>query len=146
MKRVTSLVVLAMLSSLFTATPALAAQCRPGSCNGLDPQTTGCAGDARNVASFRYSGSNWYLEGALMELRYSPTCDTAWVRTTGGDCLDPWRPCGAVLEARGGISQFVDPRPGQRWTTMWSYRYSVRGCFTRPNASGYTTDQCTAWK
>lgn len=148
MKRIASLVALTMFATVGTATPAFAAQCRPGSCNGLDPQTTQCVDDARNVASFRYSGGNSYLRGALMELRHSRTCDAAWVRTTDGDCLDPWRPCGAVLEVRGGITQSVNPRPGQRWTNMWSYRYTVRGCFTRPNPSGdgYTTDQCTAWK
>ncbi|SMD24574.1 hypothetical protein [Lentzea albidocapillata] len=81
-----------------------------------------------------------------MELRRSPSCDTAWVRTTGGDCLDPWDPAAPSWEVRGGTAQFVDPDPGQRWTAMWSFRYSVRGCFTRPSpsGSGYTTDQCTA--
>src|SRR5687768_6054918 len=82
MKRFASLVALTMFATVATATPAFAAQCSPGSCNGLDPQTTQCVDDARNVASFRYSGGNPYLRGALMELRHSRTCDAAWVRTT----------------------------------------------------------------
>ncbi|HZM78843.1 MAG TPA: DUF2690 domain-containing protein [Candidatus Limnocylindrales bacterium] len=131
--------------SLGIQQPAHAAGCYRSSCNAKDPQSMGCANDARNLESFWYNGASPYLQGTLLELRYSPACDAAWVRTTGGDCFDVWRPCISVLEVQGGAEQWGNPRGGQNWTAMWSFRYYVRGCFR----SGYPdlrNDGCTAWR
>jgi hypothetical protein len=145
---------IAILSASNTATatavppPAnAAAGCYRSGCNGQDPQAMGCGNDAYNKASFRYAGGNQFLQGALLELRYSPSCDAAWVRTTVGDCFGDWRPCGSVLEVSGGTPQQSEPHSGQMWTNMWSFRNYVRGCFTHPNWQNgtYTTDGCTAW-
>ncbi|MFI9530755.1 DUF2690 domain-containing protein [Micromonospora rosaria] len=140
-------VVGAVTSATVAATPALAAGCYQSSCNGQLPQDKGCDAGATTIASFRYGGSNTFLQGALMELRRSTACDAAWIRTTDGDCLPMWRNCGAVLEVSGGSPQFSDPRPGQRWSAMWSYRNYVRGCFIAyTDDGGYHRDGCTAWK
>lgn len=44
-------------------------------CSGLDPQSSGCAADAKTVASSYDSSTN-----SLLELRWSPTCKTNWAR------------------------------------------------------------------
>ncbi|MEU4742485.1 DUF2690 domain-containing protein [Actinosynnema sp. NPDC023658] len=149
MKRIATVALsVILLIGMIIVTPAAAAGCYQSGCNGQDPQVTRCVDDARNLASFRYTGGNPYLQGALLELRQSPACDAAWVRVTDGDCFGEWRPCGAVLEVQGGTAQTTEPKPGQRWTAMWSFRNYVRGCFTNPNyvTGGYVTDQCTAWR
>ncbi|MEU7588886.1 DUF2690 domain-containing protein [Micromonospora sp. NPDC049230] len=130
--------------TITTQQPAYAAGCQPGQCNDKDPQVTGCADDARNLESFRYQGSSPWLQNTLLELRYSPTCDTAWVRTTGGDCFDVWRPCVAVLQVSGGPELQGGPTGGQKWTNMWSFRYTLRGCFRSGN--DLHLDGCTRWR
>ncbi|MEU6313240.1 DUF2690 domain-containing protein [Streptomyces sp. NPDC047014] len=42
-------------------------------CSGMDPGTTRCAEDAKTIAVKE-------LTGAILELRYSPTCKTNWAR------------------------------------------------------------------
>ncbi|WP_441183092.1 DUF2690 domain-containing protein [Micromonospora sp. BQ11] len=118
--------------------------CKPSYCNNLDPQATHCADDARNVESFWYRGSSPWLQNTLLELRYSPACDTAWVRTTGGDCFDVWRPCVSVLQVSGGPELQGGPSGGQKWTNMWSFRSYVRGCFR--SGADLHLDGCTAWR
>jgi uncharacterized protein DUF2690 len=121
-----------------------AATCYRSTCNGQDPQAQGCATGAYNLASFYYQGASPWLQGTLLELRYSAACDAAWVRTTGGDCFGIWRPCISVLQVQGGSEQWGGPAPGQRWTNMWSFRNNVRGCFE--SGDDYHLDGCTAWK
>jgi hypothetical protein len=129
--------------------PAAAASCHRDGCNGQDPQAAGCDADAYNIASFRYGNANPYLQGAWMELRYSPACDAAWARATEGDCFGMWRPCGFALEIAGGEAQQSvsgGPGPGQRWSAMWSFRQYVRACFTAYSKDGSSSpDGCTAW-
>jgi hypothetical protein len=124
--------------------PAQAAGCWQSSCNDQDPSAKGCAGDARNLQSFRYAGSSPWLQDTVLELRYSPACDAAWVRTTGGDCFGMWRPCLSVLQVSGGPELWGGPGGGQRWTNMWSFRSTVRGCFRSGDDSHL--DGCTAWR
>jgi hypothetical protein len=64
---------------LSAATPALAV-CSGTDCNGKDPQATGCSSGAYNVSSQTYNGPNG--SSYLVELRWSPTCQTNWVRLT----------------------------------------------------------------
>ncbi|MBL7254205.1 DUF2690 domain-containing protein [Paractinoplanes lichenicola] len=146
-----ALTVAATAFTVAAAAPASAAtECRGSACNGIDPAETPCGADAGNIDSFHYSGTNEWLQGALMELRRSSACDAAWARVTGGDCMPPWRDCGFVLEVSGDSAQLgSNPRAGQHWTPMWSFRSYVRGCFVtyemNPDAE-YTRDQCTAWR
>jgi hypothetical protein len=59
---------------------AFAAACTFNGCAGKDPQTTGCSSDARTWAD-KLNG--W---GDRMELRYSPSCGSVWVRMTTSGC------------------------------------------------------------
>jgi hypothetical protein len=136
-------------SSLSTLTPqpghAHPPTCYRSTCNGQDPADKGCDHDARNLESFRYQGSFDTLQGVLLELRWSPACDAAWVRTTDGYCFDVWIPCYSVLQVQGGQEQIGSINTGHHWTNMWSFRSYVRGCFM----TGYPdtrTDGCTAWR
>ena len=52
-----------------------AVSCYGDYCSGLDPQTSGCSADAYTLASSFDSNT-----GALVELRWSPTCKTEWAR------------------------------------------------------------------
>lgn len=118
--------------------------CYRSSCNGQDPEEMECANDARSLESFWYEGSSPWLQSTLLELRYSSACDAAWVRTTGGDCFDVWRPCVSALQVSGGEEQMGGPDGGQNWTRMWSFRYYVRGCFR--SGVDLQLDGCTAWR
>lgn len=140
---------LAVTATLVAQAPAHAAQslaagCYQSSCNGQDPSEKRCGDDARNLQAFWYQGSSPWLQNTLLELRYSPACDAAWVRTTGGDCFDIWRPCISVLQVQGGSEQWGGPSGGQRWTNMWSFRSTVRGCFR--SGTDNHLDGCTAWR
>jgi hypothetical protein len=50
--------------------------CTGMSCRGRDPQAMGCSRDARTLAT-AYAHRNFRVE-----LRYSPTCNARWARTT----------------------------------------------------------------
>jgi hypothetical protein len=146
MTRIVLCMMLAMCAGVTVAPMARAASCYRSSCNGVEPQAAGCASGARNLTSFVYGGSNQWLSGALLELRYSPACDAAWVRTTGGSCLGVWRPCSAGMQVSGGDEQGVNPGGRQNWSLMWSFRQYVRGCFFGLDANGNEyRDGCTAW-
>ncbi|MFK8912431.1 DUF2690 domain-containing protein, partial [Streptomyces sp. YS-3] len=59
-----------------TAAPSLppGVKCVRDSCTGQDPETMGCGGAfARTVASAK-------IGAALVQVRYSPTCQAAWAR------------------------------------------------------------------
>ncbi|MFD8974185.1 MULTISPECIES: DUF2690 domain-containing protein [Streptomyces] len=71
-----SALAMAASSLLLASSPASAAtSCYASSCEGLDPATTICQNDARTVAETYFPGG--------IELRYSPTCRTAWARYNG---------------------------------------------------------------
>jgi hypothetical protein len=82
-----SLVLLAFLSTtasqISTPTPAYAVGCAGSGCDGKDPQASGC-NDSRTYTTRTYQNHNintgaWV---ATTELRWSPTCQTNWVRVT----------------------------------------------------------------
>lgn len=137
-------VVIGSTLTLVAEQPAYAAGCHQTTCNAQDPAATRCADDARSLESFWYQGSSPWLQNTLLELRYSPTCDAAWVRTTGGDCFGIWRPCVSALQVSGGEEQWGGPSGGQNWTRMWSFRHYVRGCFR--SGEDLHLDGCTAWR
>lgn len=75
-----SALALAASSLLLASSPASAAtSCYASSCEGLDPAATICQNDARTVRA----NADWGVE-----LRYSPTCRTAWARYTNGMAFD----------------------------------------------------------
>lgn len=51
---------------------AMAASCQGSTCEGKDPQTYGCSGDATTKASF--------VDGQYFEMRYSKKCNAVWTR------------------------------------------------------------------
>jgi Protein of unknown function (DUF2690) len=68
----------AVLVTLFVApTAAHAATCHAFTCTYKDPQATGCAADAITAKSK-------VSLGRTVELRYSPTCRSAWARIRNG--------------------------------------------------------------
>lgn len=70
-----SALAMAVSSLLIATSPASAAEsCYASGCEGKDPSTTICQNDARTVATTEWN----------VELRYSPTCRTAWARYSGG--------------------------------------------------------------
>lgn len=147
-KSMVALMILAMACGFVLWSPqsqaALAAGCYRNTCNGQDPQVMGCESGAYNLEAFWYRGPSPWLQNTLLELRYSPACDAAWVRTTGGDCFGIWRPCVSALQVSGGQEQWGGPSGGQNWTKMWSFRYYVRGCFR--SGEDLHLDGCTAWR
>jgi hypothetical protein len=72
---------LALTASSASAAPRAAAvsSCKASpsdaTCDGMDPQTTGCAADAYTVPGGTAKGP-----GGTVELRYSPSCKTNWAR------------------------------------------------------------------
>lgn len=66
--------IIAMAAAGATAPSATAASCYGDWCSGQDPMATGCATDGRTIA---YRGD---IVGARLELRWSPSCKTAWAR------------------------------------------------------------------
>ncbi|NMO90375.1 DUF2690 domain-containing protein [Actinomycetospora sp. TBRC 11914] len=82
-----------------TSTP-----CGGGSCEGLDPTTTGCQQDARTVGSRVVTAERRGLEVpvGLVELRASASCRAVWGRYT----VDPTAPVGGVaVESRDGRTE-----------------------------------------
>ncbi|MER5642649.1 DUF2690 domain-containing protein [Kitasatospora sp. NPDC002227] len=59
-----------------------AGSCTGSGCTGKDPATTGCAADATTYRTV-YLNSQTYGQ-----VRYSPSCDAAWIRTYAGGSLN----------------------------------------------------------
>jgi hypothetical protein len=76
--RIASALAVVMAMAGFTVLPAQASVgCYGDYCSGLDPMTTGCANDARTIASASVYGSNG---AAYVDIRWSPACKTNWAR------------------------------------------------------------------
>jgi len=69
---------MAIGSMAAVASTASAASCSGNGCNGTDPIATGCSSGATTVLNGHYAGG-------LLELRWSPTCQTNWTRFTPAD-------------------------------------------------------------
>ena|GEM_PF-3630243 len=61
-----------LISPVLVASPANAASCYYSSCEGKDPQGTGCAADARTIGYVADGG----------EIRWSRACSAVWVRVS----------------------------------------------------------------
>ncbi|MFF0338676.1 DUF2690 domain-containing protein [Kribbella sp. NPDC004875] len=112
-------------SALNTA-PASAASCTYAACNGLDPQTSGCANDAVTKDDLLT-----LYRGYLAELRWSPSCHAFWTRIrpaeAGGAEGQYAYIAGGVYDANGSpVTKIVytsNPDEGEAWTKMISQAY-----------------------
>ncbi|MER5204495.1 DUF2690 domain-containing protein [Streptomyces sp. NPDC002825] len=123
-----SALALAASGLLFASSPASAATyCYGPSCTGLDPATSICQNDARTVAR----------NSIGTELRYSPTCRSAWARQSSNSSMIIW------VESNTGLYEEA------RYTgsgTVWTTMIDDKGIIDR--ACGYITGfewNCTSW-
>jgi hypothetical protein len=142
----TTIVMAVGVGAVATAAPAMAAGCFDTGCNGWDPSYMGCDVGAITLESFTPQASAY----ALVELRYSSTCNTGWTRYTTGAPADPrykylrlqiWNaPSGGSM---GYFSVFIDgtAKSGDRlWTPMWSMSQWLQACVKDSTGDG----PCTA--
>ncbi|MGW2863243.1 DUF2690 domain-containing protein [Streptomyces sp. SDr-06] len=100
------------------AAPASAAtSCYGSSCNGLDPNKTTCANDAKTVEVGNGSGN--------IQLRYSPSCRAAWAR---------------LQTSRGPGSIEVNNDRGDRYTASVPRSGSVNVYTRMVNDKGITSN------
>ena len=87
-----------------TALLAAAAPASASGWNGVNPANTVCANDARTVQSARLTTSGG--SRAIIELRYSPTCRTAWARISGASVPQPHDSSGGLarVQRNDGLS------------------------------------------
>ncbi|PPG02660.1 hypothetical protein C5E06_09410 [Pseudoclavibacter sp. RFBI5] len=90
-------------------TPRAVSQTAPGcegdACSGLDPIEAGCSGDAYTVTSLETE-----LGGGIIEVRWSPSCETNWARWTKyptGLCMN-CSPMAIRAVQDGGYSQSLE--------------------------------------
>lgn len=103
----------------FTATAASAdnqRSCYGQLCDGLDPSQTTCAGDASTLMS-RHAVTGTGEDIGLLELRYSPSCHSNWVRFT------PW--FGVRSWFANGMAEA--PAYGRPWIWREGVPNSLRG-------------------
>jgi hypothetical protein len=79
----TIMAVLIGMVFILPAAPVLAASCggTPATCDHKSPDTTGCSADAITKKTVNILNESGYIVGKV-ELRWSPSCGTAWSRVT----------------------------------------------------------------
>jgi hypothetical protein len=111
-------VVTAVAALGLSASPASAATCSASGCNGKNPETYKCSGDAKTISSAtRYNGR-------IAQLRYSKKCKAVWVRTENGAAAD------MTIKA-GFIDYYGD------WHLQKSYKQSNGGAWASNNDPYY---------
>ena len=108
-------------TSLAVAPDASAASCWSHSCDGKDPQASGCD-DARTLDRID-------PRGIIVELRQSPKCNAAWTRY---DNYWGFPGIASIIDFSGSPSQTKNLAAYQGetgWTKMLSYTYYVRACY-----------------
>ena len=127
------LVMATVLGSLtFTTGQANAVSCYGWTCDGRDPQGL-CGGDARTVLSTTTP------LGVRVELRYSPTCRTAWVRVTHA-----WPGDFADVDSNGGTSYTATVASGHDVYTLMVDDVNplkARAC----GGASFSDMRCTGW-
>lgn len=95
--------------------------CSGSSCTGKDPIATGCASGAYTVAYvqvyYQYVWQTWtghWNYAGLLELRWSPACQTNWARFTAQD--SPNFLLQAVQPSTGTTKSWTI----QPWTSTWT--------------------------
>lgn len=71
---------IAMTSVVVPATSAHAASCSGTECDGQWPDVAGCSGDAYTPSGMAVPIKHGTATTGWIELRYSPSCRTAWAR------------------------------------------------------------------
>ncbi|MDP1420386.1 DUF2690 domain-containing protein [Peribacillus simplex] len=93
--------------------------------NGSDPIATGCARDAITVTD--WNNTSWF-SGAQVDLRYSPSCRSAWAKFTIGE--DP-----AAKEGTARITR----NDGVSYSCTAKKSLGQKSCYTKQvNDAGYT--------
>lgn len=95
--------------------------------NGSDPIQTGCANDAKTVRSDDYGYGD-----AKLELRYSPSCRTAWARITLLSS-DATKGYARITRDQDGVNYSCDIPPGKR------------SCYTLQVYDGGFTAHASGW-
>jgi len=135
-KKIIVPLVLALMVTLgFMALPASSASastsCYGSSCDGLNPATTSCANDAYTI--FRHDAVTASGDWGNLELRYSPSCYSNWVRFT------PWYGIRAWLGAFTGGEV-----GGLPWIWRAGVANSLRGEAGQSGAFGFGQSSWTA--
>lgn len=83
-----------------TLQKAYATGCQYSGCNGKDPVTMGCDGDAYTIKSNVASGPSGVIYG---DIRFSPSCHASWAR---GISYSGWRYMKASLYLNGPVQEY----------------------------------------
>jgi uncharacterized protein DUF2690 len=132
--------IVAACALIVVAPGASAAACWDTSCDGQDPQATGCSGDAYTLTSADiWMHTPWgSARGGTLEVRFSPSCQAQWTRlyVPPDNCnhysLCPvsaqiWRWAqGSYPDAVGGTNYLGDTYVGDAysWSAMVGARYA----------------------
>jgi hypothetical protein len=141
-----TVVLAAGLAPFVQASPAWAL-CGSTTCNGDDPQDSGCSAGATTIDDF-VSEQDGY---AYVELRYSPACNAAWARWTVGAPgmpkhrylkLQVWNASsgGTMIAAMTKLLPSSTGNGAVYWTAMYSFTYWVQACVKTSSGNG----PCTA--
>lgn len=101
------------------------AQCYGSSCNGKDPQTTGCGRDADTIDDFVVR--DWWTPETHVELRFSAACYAAWTRVT------------TIYEREHSDAKAMFSH--EVWDSKASYSYR----YLRVLPFGYPSDPAVSW-
>lgn len=115
---------LALGAGLVTAAPASAqprGHCYASTCNGKDPESTGCAADTSDNQTWT-SPAYEVLGGAAggeatLYLRYSPLCNSNWARLFAGG-LFPFH--SLWVQNQNGTFAYLSGSSGSEPSTLWS--------------------------
>jgi hypothetical protein len=141
-KRLTALLLsglslLSVAAFQLPASPAAAADCGGGPCEGLDPKTTGCINDPDKYALGGFSFTDYrqtpvpppYGYG---DFWYSPACHAVWGNYNTNDAGDSHQLALYKQAVYGGVEQAVvvigSHGPDEYFTTMVSWDSSVKFC------------------
>jgi uncharacterized membrane protein len=128
--------------------------CYGASCNGKDPQSTGCSSDASTVSSFGIGGNMLPIDGGgavvTISYRYSGWCGANWAVATvhnmfPDDAGEFWVENKLGNSAYYGFDTLSDY--GNYWTNMVNGIPLARACVV-DNVSfpSFQHPGCTAWK
>ncbi|MCP1124302.1 YjfA family protein [Bacillus sp. 3103sda1] len=101
--------------------------------NGSDPIATGCARDAKTIPDLY--NTSWY-SGAMVELRYSPTCRSAWAKLTlGGDpaAREGW----AQIKRSDGVTYSYYAKKSLGQTSCYTKQVNDAGYIANARANVY---------
>lgn len=97
-------VIALLLASLFFLTVSPASAATGTDYDGTNPATTGCSADGVTIASRTVTSGT---QSAYLEIRYSPTCQTNWIRVTTDGSNQSAKAIGR--DASGTLSAYTTP-------------------------------------